>query len=162
MSMETFSMRSRDLDCAPCICHCRSKMDALLMQLFTPRCCRRPEMKCLAYPSQDSSKYEWEKEKNLYQCTLTDVEDGSMITQCVTRKQHNWYQFLSVSHTYTSKSLQWSSIRMVAQNLMQLLLSFNNVGKDQQMCKFNKQTNSKMWYTETHTQIDKWGRATKE
>ena len=50
------------------------------------RCRGRPEMKCLAYPSQDSNKYEWEKEKNYTKCTLTDVENGSMITQCVTRK----------------------------------------------------------------------------
>ena len=50
---------------------------------------------------------------------------------------------------------------MVAQNLMQQLVSLNNVGKDSQICKCNKQTNSKIWYTETHTQIDKWGWATK-
>ena len=38
-------------------------------------------MKYLAYPSQDSSKYEWEKGENYTKCTLTDVENGSMITQ---------------------------------------------------------------------------------
>ena len=36
----------------------------------TRHCCCRPRMKCIAYPSQDSSKYEWEKEKNLYQMYL--------------------------------------------------------------------------------------------
>ena len=48
----------------------------------TRRCCCRPKVKCLAYPSQDSSKYEWEKEKNLYQCTLTDVDDESSSLKC--------------------------------------------------------------------------------
>ena len=65
------------------------------------------------------------------------------------------------SHTYTSKSLWWSLVRMVAQNLMQLLVSFNNVGKDSQVCNATSRT-SKIWYPKTHTQIDKWGRATKD
>ena len=38
------------------------------------------------------------------------------------------------SHTHTSKSLWWSLVRMVAQDLMQFLVSFNNVGKDSQVC----------------------------
>ena len=47
----------------------------------TRRCCCRPKMKCLAYPSQDSSKYEWKNGENYTKCTLTDVKNGSMITQ---------------------------------------------------------------------------------
>ena len=31
-------------------------------------------------------KCEWEKERTYTKCTLTDVEKGSMITQCGTRK----------------------------------------------------------------------------
>ena len=50
---------------------------------------------------------------------------------------------------------------MVAQNLMQLLVRLNDIEKDSQICKCNKQTNSNMWHMEKHTQIDKWGRATK-
>ena len=42
------------------------------------------------------------------------------------------------SHTYTSKSLWWSSVRMVAQNLMQLLVRLKDVEKDSQICKCNK------------------------
>ena len=51
---------------------------------------------------------------------------------------------------------------MVAQNFMQLLVRLNDVEKDSQIRKWNKWTNSNMWHTETHTRIDKWGRATKE
>ena len=43
-----------------------------------------------------------------------------------------------------------------------MLARVNNVEKDSQIRKRNKQNNSNMWYTETHTRIDKWGRATKE
>ena len=43
-----------------------------------------------------------------------------------------------------------------------MLARVNNVEKDSQIRKWNKQTNSKEWHTETHTWIDKWGRATKE
>ena len=43
-----------------------------------------------------------------------------------------------------------------------MLARVNNVEKDSQIRKWNKWTNSKEWYTETHTGIDKWGRATKE
>ena len=50
---------------------------------------------------------------------------------------------------------------MVAQNLMQLLVSFNNVGKDSQVCNAMGRP-SNIRYTETHTQRDKWGRATKD
>ena len=42
------------------------------------------------------------------------------------------------SHTYTSKSLLWSFVRMVAQNLMQLKVRLNNVGKDSQICKIQQ------------------------
>ena len=42
------------------------------------------------------------------------------------------------SHTYTSKSLWWSSVRMVAQNLMQLLVRLKDVEKDSQIRKCNK------------------------
>ena len=66
------------------------------------------------------------------------------------------------SHTYTSKSFWWSLVRMVAQNLMQLLVSFNNVGKDSQVCNATSRPIAKIWYTETHTQRDKWGRAAKD
>ena len=50
---------------------------------------------------------------------------------------------------------------MVAQNLMQLLVSFNNVGKDSQDCNATSRP-SNIMYTETHTQRDKWGWATKD
>ena len=116
----------------------------------------------MVYPSFQEKNVSGRKRRTNTKCTLTEVESGSMITPMWTRKYYNWYQFLSVSHTYTRKSLWWSSVTMVAQNLMQLLVSFNNVGKDSQICKCNKKTNSKIWYMETHTQIDKWGRATKE
>ena len=43
-----------------------------------------------------------------------------------------------------------------------MLARVNNVEKDSQIRKWNKQTNSKEWHTETDTRIDKWGRATKE
>ena len=61
-------------------------------------------MKCLAYPSQDSSKYEWEKEKNYTKCTLTNVEDGSMITQMCNKEIAQLVPILVGSHTYTSKA----------------------------------------------------------
>ena len=93
---------------------------------------------------------------------MTNVEDGSMITQMCNKEIAQLVPILVGSHTYMSKSLWWSSVRIVAQILMQLLVSLNNVGKDSQICKCNKETNSKIWYTETHTQIDKWGHATKE
>ena len=50
---------------------------------------------------------------------------------------------------------------MVAQNLMQLLVSFNNVGKDSQVCNATSRP-SNIRYTETHTQKDKWVHATKD
>ena len=43
-----------------------------------------------------------------------------------------------------------------------MLARVNNVGKDSQIRKWNKYTNSNMSHTETHTRINKWGRATKE
>ena len=43
-----------------------------------------------------------------------------------------------------------------------MLSRVNNVERDSQIRKRNKWTNSNMWHTETHTRIDKWGRATKE
>ncbi len=43
-----------------------------------------------------------------------------------------------------------------------MLARVNNVEKDSQIRKCNKQTNSNGWHAETHTRIDKWGRATKE
>ena len=43
---------------------------------------------------------------------------------------------------------------------MQLLVSFNNVGKDSQVCNATSRP-SKIRYTETHTQKDKWDRGTK-
>ena len=150
MSMEMFLMRSHYLDCAPCICHCRSKIDALVMSLFTPSLFWKTGDEILAYPSQDSSQYEWRKRRTNTECTLAEVESGSMITPMWTRKQHNWYQLLLVSHTYTSKSLWWSLVRMVAQNLMQQYVSFNNVGKDSQDCNATSRP-SNIMYTETHT-----------
>ena len=60
-------------------------------------------MKCLSYPSQDLSKYEWEKEKNQTKCTLTDVEDGSMITQMCNEEIAQLVLILVGSHTYTTK-----------------------------------------------------------
>jgi hypothetical protein len=69
------------------------------------RHCRgRPEMKCLAYPSQDSSKYEWKKGENYTKCTLTDVENGSMITQWCNKEIAQLVPISSISHTYTSKA----------------------------------------------------------
>ena len=50
---------------------------------------------------------------------------------------------------------------MVAENLMQLVVSFNNVGKDSQVCNATSRP-SNIRYTKTHTQRDKWGRPTKE
>ena len=79
------------------------------------------------------------RERRTYtKCTLTDVEDGSMITQMLNKEIAQLVPILVGSHTYTNKSLWWSSVRMVAQNLMQLLVSLNNVGKDSQICKCNK------------------------
>ena len=43
-----------------------------------------------------------------------------------------------------------------------MLARVNNVERDSQIRKRNKWTNSKEWHTETHTRIDKWGRATKD
>ena len=43
-----------------------------------------------------------------------------------------------------------------------MLARVNNVERDSQIHKRNKWTNRNMWHTETHTRIDKWGRATKE
>ena len=44
---------------------------------------------------------------------------------------------------------------------MQLLVNFNNVGKDSQVCNATSRP-SEMRYTETHMQRDEWGRATKD
>ena len=44
--------------------------------------------------------------------------------------------------------------------MVQLLVSFNNVGKDSQVCNATSRP-SNIRYMETHTQIDKLGRATK-
>ena len=71
-------------------------------------------------------------------CTLTDVENGSKITPMCSKEIAQLVPILVGSHTYTSKSLWWSSVKMVAQNVMQLLVSFNNVGKDSQVFKCNK------------------------
>ena len=49
---------------------------------------------------------------------------------------------------------------MVAQNLMQLLVRFNNIGTDSQVCNATSRP-SNVKYMETHTQKDKWGRVTK-
>ena len=85
------------------------------------------------------SKYVSGRNRRTYtKCTLTDVEDGSMITQMWNKEIAQLVPIIVSSHTYTNKSLWWSSVRMVAQNLMQLLVSFNNVGKDSQICKCNK------------------------
>ena len=43
-----------------------------------------------------------------------------------------------------------------------MLARVNNVERDSKIRKWNKWTNSKEWHMETHTRIDKWGRATKE
>ena len=43
-----------------------------------------------------------------------------------------------------------------------MLARVNNVERDSQIRKWNKYKNSNEWHTETHTRIDKWGRATKE
>ena len=50
MSMARLSRRSRKVDCVPCICRCRSKMDALVMQLFTLSLLSKTEdeMPCLS------------------------------------------------------------------------------------------------------------------
>src|SRR3989337_1559781 len=79
-------------------------------------------------------KYASERKRRTYtKCTLTDVEDGSMITQMWNKEIAQLVPILVGAHTYTSKSLWWSSVRMVAQNSMQLLVSLNNVGKDSQI-----------------------------
>ena len=78
------------------------------------------------------------KRRTYTKCTLTDVEDGSMITQVWNKEIAQSVPILVDSHTYTSKSLWWISVRVVAQNLMQLLVSLNNVGKDAKICKCNK------------------------
>ena len=63
------------------------------------------------------SKYVSGRKRRTYtKCTLTDVEDGSMINKEIAQL----VPILVGSHTYTSKSLWWSLVRMVAQNLMQL------------------------------------------
>src|SRR3990170_2919670 len=71
-------------------------------------------------------------------CTMIDVGDGSIIAQMCNKEIAQLVPILVGSRTYTSKSLWWSSVRMVAQNSMQLLVSLNNVGKDSQSCKCNK------------------------
>ena len=81
---------------------------------------------------------ECEKEKNYTKCTLTNVEDGSMITQMCNKEIAQLVSILVGSHTYTNKAFWWSLVRMVAQNLMQLLVRLNNVEKDSQICKCNK------------------------
>ena len=50
MSMVRLSRRSRKVDCVPCICHCRSKMDILVMELFAPSLLSKTgdEMPCLS------------------------------------------------------------------------------------------------------------------
>ena len=93
---------------------------------------------------------------------MTDVEDGSMITQMWNKEMAQLVLILVGSHTYTSKSLWWSSVRMVAQNLMQLLVSLNNVGKDSQ--KFANATSRPIarYGTRKHTcKKIMWGCATK-
>ena len=45
-----------------------------------------------------------EKEKNYTKCTLTDVEDGSMITQMCNKEIAQLLPILVGSHTYTSKA----------------------------------------------------------
>ena len=66
------------------------------------------------------SKYVSERKRRTYtNCTLTDVEDGLMITQMYNKEIAQLVPILVGSHTYTSKSLWWSLVRMVAQNLMQ-------------------------------------------
>src|SRR4051794_11895091 len=82
------------------------------------------------------SKYVSGRKRRTYtKCTFADVEDGSMITQMCNKEIAQLVPILVGSHTYTSKSLWWNSVRMVAQNLMQLLVSLKNVGKDSQICK---------------------------
>ena len=73
------------------------------------------------------------KRRTYTKCTLTDVEDGSMITQICNKEIAQLVPILVGSHTYTSKSLWWSSVRMVAQNLTQLLVRLKDVEKDSQM-----------------------------
>ena len=81
------------------------------------------------------SKYVSGRKRRTYtNCTLTNVEAGSMITQMWSKEIAQSVPILVASHTYTSKSLWWSSVRMVAQNLMQSLVSFNNVVNDSQVC----------------------------
>lgn len=104
---------------------------------------------------------EWEKEKNYTKCTLTNLEDGSMITEMCNKEIAQLVPILVGFHTYTNKAFGWSLVRMVAQNFMQLLVRLNDVEKDSQICKCNKKTNSNWLYTETHTRTGKWGCATK-
>ena len=95
------------------------------------------------------------KRRTNTKCTLIDVENGSKITPMCINGIAQFVPFLVGSHTYTRKSLWWSLVRMVAQNLMQLLVRFNNVGKDSQVCNATSRPRN-IRYTETHTQIDKW------
>ena len=71
-------------------------------------------------------------------CTLTDVEDGSMITQMCNKEITQLVSILVGSHTYTNIAIWWSLVGMVAQNSMQLLVRLNNVEKDSQIRKCNK------------------------
>ena len=78
------------------------------------------------------------KRRTYTKCTLTDVEDGSMITPMYNKEITQLVPILVDSHTYTSKSLWWISVRVVAQNLMQLLVRLKDVEKDSQIRKCNK------------------------
>ena len=66
------------------------------------------------------------------------------------------------THTYQVKLMMELGEDSGTKIWCKMLARVNNVEKDSQIRKWNKSTNSKGWHTETHTRIDKWGRATKE
>ena len=72
-------------------------------------------MKCLAYPSQDSSQYEWEKEKNEYQMYLD--QSGKWIHDHTNvEKEIAELVPILVGYSHLHKLGLWSSlVRIVAQ-----------------------------------------------
>ena len=67
------------------------------------------------------------------------------------------------THTYQVKLMVELNEDSGTKIWCKMLARVNNVERDSQIRKCNKYTNSKEWHMlETHTWIDKWGRATKE
>ena len=116
MSVASELMRSPKACCSWCKARCAPNSCCLVTKVFesSPWSMKGglvEELGLCIIPSQYVSGG---KRRTYTKCTLTKVESGSMITQMWNKEIAQLVPILVDSHTYTSKSLWWSSVRMVA------------------------------------------------